>query len=107
MLGNLACNLYLVQVQAETLGHARRHLAALARTHHCSRVALDHGGPFRPADKGWMAALLFTCPATGMSVQHWLDDDNDAQRDEYETVVCQACTWLHFINRKTSRLLGQ
>jgi len=42
-----------------------------------------------------------------MSVQHWLDDDNDAQNDEYETVVCNACTRLHFINRKTGRLLGQ
>ena len=54
-----------------------------------------------------MGTLLFTCPATGMSVQHWLDDDNDAQHDEYETVVCQACTRLHFINRGTGRLLGQ
>ena len=42
-----------------------------------------------------------------MSVQHWLDDDNDAQHGEYETVVCNACTRLHFINRKTGRLLGQ
>jgi hypothetical protein len=39
-----------------------------------------------------MGTLLFTCPVTGMSVQHWLDDDTDAQHDEYETVVCNACT---------------
>jgi hypothetical protein len=68
---------------------------------------LDHGGEFNPSDKGWMGTMLFTCPVTEMSVQHWLDDDNDAQHDEYETVVCNACTRLHFINRKTGRLLGQ
>ena len=54
-----------------------------------------------------MARQLFTCPVSRMVVQHWPDDDKDAQDDEYEMVVCQACTWLHFINRKTGRLLGQ
>ena len=68
---------------------------------------LDHGSEFSPSDKGWKGTLLFTCPVTGMSVQHWLDDDNDAQHDEYETVVCNACTRLHFINRRTGRLLRQ
>jgi hypothetical protein len=68
---------------------------------------LDHGSEFSPSDKGWMGTMLFTCPVTGMSVQHWLDDDSDAQHGEYETVVCNAYTRLHFINRKTGRLLGQ
>jgi hypothetical protein len=55
-----------------------------------------------------MGTLLFTCPVTGMNVQHrWLDDDKDAQGDTYEPVACQACTRLHFVNRKTGRLLGQ
>ena len=101
MLGNIACNLYPVQVQAETLGYARRHLAALARTDHCSRVALDHGRPFRPADKGCMGKLLFTCPVTGIVVQHWLaDDDRGKPGDCYQSIVCQACARLHFVNRK-------
>ena len=33
--------------------------------------------------------------------------DPDAPEDEYEGVICPACTRLHFVNRKTGRLLGQ
>jgi hypothetical protein len=51
-------------------------------------------------------AFLFTCPTTSMKVQHWLDDDDDATEDAYEGVVCQACARLHFVNRKTGKLLG-
>jgi hypothetical protein len=54
-----------------------------------------------------MAHFVFTCPATSMNVQHWLDDDKDAPADEYRAVICPACTRLHFLNRKTGRLLGQ
>jgi hypothetical protein len=42
-----------------------------------------------------------------MKVQHWLDGGEDTPDHEYETVVCKACTRLHFINRRTGRLLGQ
>jgi hypothetical protein len=44
-----------------------------------------------------------------LNVQHWLADEvgpDDPQRS-YETVVCKACTRLHFINRKTGKLLGE
>ena len=54
-----------------------------------------------------MTTLLFTCPATFMKVQHWVDGGEDTPDDEYEAIPCHACTRLHFVNRKTGRLLGQ
>jgi hypothetical protein len=54
-----------------------------------------------------MAHLVFTCPTTSMNVQHWSDEDADVREDEYEGIICPACTGLHFLNRKTGRLLGQ
>jgi hypothetical protein len=55
-----------------------------------------------------MGKLLFTCPVTGMSIQHWLDDDDPiASGERYQSIVCPACARLHFINRKTGRVLGQ
>lgn len=40
-------------------------------------------------------------------VQHWLDEDADVQENEYEGLICPACTKLHFFNRKTGKLFGQ
>jgi hypothetical protein len=51
--------------------------------------------------------FLFTCPATGMHVQHWSDEDADVRENEYEGIICPACTRLHFLNLKTGKLLGQ
>ena len=45
-----------------------------------------------------MAALLFTCPITRMTV--WLDDVENASEDDYEGITCQACAGVHFVNRK-------
>jgi NAD(P)-dependent dehydrogenase (short-subunit alcohol dehydrogenase family) len=56
---------------------------------------------------GPMAAFIFTCPATSMKVQHLLDDDEDVPENQYEPITCPACTRLHFLNRKTGKLLGQ
>lgn len=53
-----------------------------------------------------MAPIIFTCPRTLAKVQHWLDEDDDASENEYESFPCPACTWVHFINRKTGKLLG-
>jgi hypothetical protein len=56
-----------------------------------------------------MANVVFKCPRTGMNVQHWIAEgtlQNDP-RSTYETVVCKACTRLHFINRTTGKLLGE
>jgi len=50
--------------------------------------------------------ILFTCPATNFRVQHWLDDGDDVSEEEHEGVACPACTKLHFINRKTGKVLG-
>jgi hypothetical protein len=54
-----------------------------------------------------MGAVIFTCPITNLSVQHWLDDDDDASENEFQGIACLACTRLHFINRKTGKLLGE
>ena len=56
---------------------------------------------------GTMAHLVFVCPTTSMNVQHWSDEDDDVREHEYEGIICPACTRLHFLNRKTGRLLGQ
>ena len=55
-----------------------------------------------------MANLIFKCPRTGMNVQHSLADDAaaDDSHTSYETVHCQACSRLHFINRSNGKLLG-
>lgn len=54
-----------------------------------------------------MANLIFKCPQTGMNVQHWLaEEPADDSNFSYDTVVCQACSRLHFINRSNGRLLG-
>lgn len=54
-----------------------------------------------------MANLIFKCPHTGMNVQHWLaDEPADDSHSSYETVVCQACSRFHFINRSSGKLLG-
>lgn len=43
-----------------------------------------------------------------MNVQHWLDESEPGDRDGlYETVVCKACSRLHFIHRTSGKLLGQ
>jgi hypothetical protein len=54
-----------------------------------------------------MAHFVFTCPATSMKVQHWLDDDPSAPEDAYEAIACKACARIHLLNRKTGKLLGQ
>jgi hypothetical protein len=54
-----------------------------------------------------MAPFLFTCPTTSMKVQHWSDQNDDVRENEYEGIICPACTRLHFLNRKNGKLLGQ
>ena len=54
-----------------------------------------------------MPQLVFKCPRTGMNVQHWLDEpETGASPPLYESVVCKACTRIHFINSATGKLLG-
>jgi hypothetical protein len=54
-----------------------------------------------------MAAFIFTCRETSMLFQRWLDEKADVQENEYEGLICLACTKLHFFNRKTGKLFGQ
>jgi hypothetical protein len=54
-----------------------------------------------------MANFVFRCPATGLNVQHQLDEDPDISENEYEAITCLACARLHLLNRKTGKVLGQ
>ena len=51
--------------------------------------------------------ILFKCPSTGMKVQHLLADAPENKKDCYSSVVCPACTRLHFIHNSTGKLLGE
>ena len=51
--------------------------------------------------------ILFVCPDTKLNIQHWLGNGNDMPEDEYEGVECPACAKVHFINRKTGKLIGE
>jgi hypothetical protein len=50
-----------------------------------------------------MTAVIFICPLTDLSVQHWLDEDEDVPETEHEVIVCPACAKVHLINRKTGK----
>jgi len=55
-----------------------------------------------------MGNVVFKCPRTGLNVQHWLDEPAPSDsRSSYESVICKACTRLHFINRSTGALVGE
>ncbi|WP_439399234.1 hypothetical protein ACRQ5Q_17780 [Bradyrhizobium sp. PMVTL-01] len=57
-----------------------------------------------------MAQIVFTCPTTAFKVQQCLlddDGDDDSLGDRYVSIACPACTRVHFINRKTGKLLGE
>ena len=56
-----------------------------------------------------MGNMIFKCPRTGMNVQHWLADEPQSGDPDgtYETVVCKACSRLHFMHRSSGKLLGQ
>jgi hypothetical protein len=56
-----------------------------------------------------MAEIVFYCPNVDLSVQHLLDDNvqQRSNKEIYESILCFACTRLHFFNKKTGKLLGQ
>ena len=51
--------------------------------------------------------IIFRCPQTGMDVQTLLDKQEKDEALIYESVICPACTRLHFINKSTGKALGQ
>jgi hypothetical protein len=42
-----------------------------------------------------------------MNVQHWLADGPDDAENAYTSIVCQACSRLHLINKSSGQLLGE
>ena len=44
--------------------------------------------------------------ADGLNVQGWSAEEMPAGDDSYESVTCLACAQLHFVNRRTGRVLG-
>ena len=51
--------------------------------------------------------IIFRCPATGLDVQTLLPRDEDASKGRhYESLTCPSCSQLHFVNRRTGKLLG-
>jgi hypothetical protein len=71
---------------------------------------LNQGGwPLQPSTYSVMNNIIFKCPRTGMNVQHWLADGPalDDPQGSYETVVCKACSRIHFINRSNGKLLSE
>jgi hypothetical protein len=67
----------------------------------------EHRPVVRLADR--MDSFVFKCPRSGMNVQHRFADESapDGPHCTYETVLCQACSRLHFINRSSRKLLGE
>lgn len=55
-----------------------------------------------------MGNIVFRCPRTGLNVQHWLAEEASPEgpQSTYETVVCNACTRIHFIHRNTGKLVS-
>jgi hypothetical protein len=50
--------------------------------------------------------IIFRCPTSGLDVQTSLPRDEEASEGRYEGLTCLSCTQLHFVNRKTGKLLG-
>jgi hypothetical protein len=67
---------------------------------------LGHGSLFQ--DHYGMDQFIFSCPTTNLLVQHWLNDDEEEgwPENRYEPISCPACVRLHFLNRKSGKLLG-
>ena len=56
-----------------------------------------------------MVNLIFRCAQTGMNVQVWLPDDDEApaeRADSYAALPCPACARLHLVNKTTGKTLG-
>jgi hypothetical protein len=53
--------------------------------------------------------IIYRCPITALEVQTLLQpsDQRREGKKHYESLTCPSCTRLHFVNRKTGKLLGQ
>ena len=71
-----------------------------------AKLDLDQGSEgHRSYPFGMGGHIMFTCPQTGLKVQHWLEDSPEP--DTHSPVVCLACTKTHFIHNSTGKLLGE
>jgi hypothetical protein len=52
--------------------------------------------------------IIYSCPITALEVQTLLQPPDRAGKEgkQYESLTCPSCTRLHFVNRKTGKLLG-
>jgi hypothetical protein len=50
-----------------------------------------------------MIAVVYRCPATGLSVDHWFEPAE--KLETYESVVCRACNRVHFVNVASGKVL--
>jgi hypothetical protein len=66
------------------------------------QIALANG----EALSGYMAALIYRCPATGQNVQTWFADDGSENGNTYLTVTCLACQQVHLVNPGSGKVLG-
>ena len=54
-----------------------------------------------------MVPFVYRCPNTGVQLQGWTADDGvENGKEIYEGEHCPACNKFHFVNPKTSKLLG-
>jgi hypothetical protein len=53
-----------------------------------------------------MPALEFRCPATGQDVEVWyeIDDEATLSGPSIETVICDACGNVHFVDAQSGRV---
>jgi len=55
-----------------------------------------------------MPVLLFQCPATDQNVEVWyeIDDETTQSGESIETVICDACGNVHFVDAQSGRIVG-
>ena len=54
----------------------------------------------------FMIAVVYRCPATGLTIDHWTEPAAPGTNSEvYETVTCRACNGVHLVNVATGRVL--
>lgn len=50
-----------------------------------------------------MIPVLYRCPTTGLSIDHWCEPAD--KPETYEAVICRACNRVHVVNLASGRLL--
>jgi hypothetical protein len=70
-------------------------------------TCIKRSGWHRLLDGTMDRLVIFRCPATGFDVQTlWPPHEDEKPGRHYESVTCPSCAQLHFVNRKTGKLLG-